>query len=192
MHRLMVGLARVMAIMGGLVLLALTIMTCLSVLGRLANTVGHSAFLKDNLAFLANLAQQAGPIRGDFELIEAGVAFAIVAFLPWCQLKRGHAKVDVLARQFPSKVERLLTFFWEAVFAFVIVVVAWRLAVGMGDKMRYGETTLLLQFPVWWGYAACSVAGLVAAIVALYSAALRAGAIVGGRQHMVDDRGAGR
>lgn len=191
MHRLMVGLARAMAIIGGLVLLALTVVTCLSVLGRLANTVGHSDFVKDNISFLTSLAQQAGPIRGDFELIEAGVAFAIMAFLPWCQLARGHARVDVLVRQFPPMVERILTFFWEAVFAFVIVVVAWRLLIGTGDKMRYGETTLLLQFPVWWGYAACSVAAFVAAIVALYSTGLRAGEIATGERQTAADQGSG-
>ncbi len=55
---------------GGVVLVLLTIMTCISIVGRAGLTIGLR------------------PVKGDFELIEAGVAFAIFAFLPWCQFTR--------------------------------------------------------------------------------------------------------
>ena len=57
--------------------------------------------------------------------------------------------------------------------ALVILLITWRLFAGMQDKLRYGETTFLLQFPVWWAYAACLGAACIACIVSLYCAALR-------------------
>ena len=39
-------------------------------------------------------------------------------------------------------------------------VVAWRLALGLVDRHGYGQTSFILQFPLWWSYAA-SLAGAV-------------------------------
>lgn len=191
MHRLVVGLARTMAVIGSVVLIALIIMTCVSVVGRILNTLGHSDFLTNNLSFLASFAQKSGPIIGDFEMVEAGVAFAIMAFLPWCQLSRGHAKVDILAQKLPMKLERFLMLCWELVFGIVIVVLAWRLIIGTSDKIRYGETTFLLQFPIWWGYAACAAAAIVAAVVAAYSVWLHAVELIKGTPEELVEGGPG-
>ena len=61
-------LARFMALIGGLVLVALVILTCLSVLGRGLNTLGHSAFLTGLAPGMADalIASGVGPITGDF------------------------------------------------------------------------------------------------------------------------------
>ena len=89
-------LARTMAIIGGLMLSFLVVLTCISVLGRGGNTFGHSEFLTGLAPGFAErlIATGIGPVFGDFELVEAGIAFAIFAFLPICQLHGGHATVD--------------------------------------------------------------------------------------------------
>ncbi|MEO0909282.1 MAG: TRAP transporter small permease [Pseudomonadota bacterium] len=166
-------LARLMALIGGTVLSLLILITCVSILGRLLNTFGHSDFIKSNLTFLSDFLTQFGPIVGDFELVEAGVAFAIMAFLPLCQLTRSHASVELFTSALPERFNRYLSLLWEAIFAFVLVIIAWRLYVGTTDKMRYGETTFMLQFPVWWGYAACCAAAVIACLVAIYAVWLR-------------------
>lgn len=145
-------LARFMAILGGLVLTALIGLTCVSVLGRGLNTFGHSEFLTSLSESAANalIATGVGPVSGDFELVEAGISFTIFAFLPICQLKRGHATVDVFAGSFPIWMNRGLEVLWEVLFSLLIFLITWRLFVGMEDKMRYNETTFLLQFPIWW------------------------------------------
>ena len=76
-------LARFMAILGGAVLIALIIIVTISVIGRGLNTFGHSAFITNwsQAASDAFLATGVGPILGDFELVEMGVAFAVFAFL---------------------------------------------------------------------------------------------------------------
>ncbi|EEE36120.1 conserved hypothetical protein [Rhodobacteraceae bacterium KLH11] len=174
MHRIIDWLARSMALLGGLVLILLIALICVSVLGRSLNTLLHGWLgglmpgVSDRL-----LALGVGPINGDFELVEAGVAFAIFAFLPLCQLTSGHAVVDIFTSKLSSRVNRILRMITDIVFAAVLVLIAVQLFDGMLAKLRFGENTFILQFPVWWGYAASFCAAVVAAIVGLYIAAIR-------------------
>ena len=55
----------------------------------------------------------------------------------------------------------------------MVVVVTWRLIVGTLDKADNGETTFLLQFPVWWAYAASLAACVTAMITGVVCALLR-------------------
>jgi TRAP-type C4-dicarboxylate transport system permease small subunit len=48
-------------------------------------------------------------------------------------------------------------------------IITWRLFLGMLDKRSYGETSFILQFPVWWGYAASLLGAAVFALVCAYS-----------------------
>lgn len=172
MNKLITTLAKSLAILGGVVLVALVALTCASVVGRIINTMGHSAVSKEQLGAFGELLRSFGPINGDYELVESGIAFAIFLFLPWCQLKRGHATVDIFTANLPRIANRFLQLLWEVVFMAVIWLITWRLFVGMSDKMRYAETTFLLQMPIWWAYAVCAVAALLASVVALYSVVL--------------------
>lgn len=150
------GLARVTAIIGGIVLVFLTILTVVSITGRSLIPFGL------------------GPVPGDFELVESLTAFAVFAFLPWCQLNRGHATVDLFTSMLPASANRIIDFITEILMTVIIVVIAWRLWAGMQDKMRYTETTFILQYPVWWAYAACMVGASVAVIVSAYMIFVRA------------------
>ncbi|MEJ8561019.1 TRAP transporter small permease subunit [Yoonia sp. GPGPB17] len=164
-------LAQFMALLGGVVLCLLVIMVCVSVSGRELSDLAYSGLLRGIGDWLIDLG--IGPILGDFELVEAGVAFAIFAFLPLTQLTGAHAKVDVFSKGMGAKADRALGTFWSVVMAVVIVLITLRLFVGMQDKMRYGETTYLIQFPIWWAYAASLVAALTASVVSIYCAAMR-------------------
>lgn len=149
-------LARALAILGGLVLVTITLLTVVSITGR--------AFVRYGL----------GPIPGDFELVEAMTAFAVFSFLPWCQLRRAHATVDVFTSFLSDRVNRFIDLVTELLMTLVIVLIAWRLWYGMWDKVRYNETTFILQFPVWWGFAAAMCAVAVGVIVSFYMLAIRA------------------
>ncbi|NND91178.1 MAG: TRAP transporter small permease [Granulosicoccus sp.] len=157
--------ARWMAVSGGIVLLLLVVLTCLSVAGRLAGTLGHSQWLAGYWQGLADVLQHLGPVTGDFEIVEAGVAFAIMAFFPWCSMQRGHASVDVFTAMLPARVRATLDWLWECVFLLIMVIIAWRLMAGTLSKWSNGQTTFLLEFPVWWGYAATAGASIVACLV---------------------------
>jgi len=174
MHFLIKKLAHFMAFLGGVVLSSLIILTCLSVLGRILNTFLH----RQVEAVAPNVAKWfldlgVGPITGDFELVESGIAFAIFAFIPLCQIRNGHASVDILTTHFPNNVNRFLGMIIEIVFAAALILIAWKLYDGMLSKMRYGETTFLLQFPIWWAYAASLFGAAMAAIAGAYMAGVR-------------------
>lgn len=181
----MFGLARLMALVGGIVLIAIMVLTCLSVIGRALNSLAHFPLIKEGFPTVSQFLIQSGvgPVQGDFEIVEAGVAFAIFAFLPWCQLGRGHATVDVFTAFLPAPANRFIDVVAEILLTLVTLLITWRMVIGMLDKMSYGETTLLLQFPVWWAYAASVVAAVTASLVAIYSTFLRLQEWSTGKEH---------
>ncbi|MEO1638116.1 MAG: TRAP transporter small permease subunit [Pseudomonadota bacterium] len=170
LHRWVTFAARVMAGLGGLVLLALILMICVSVAGRGLADLAFSGALGGLGDWLSTAG--VGPILGDFELVEAGVAFAIFAFLPLTQLSGAHARVDVFTTGMGPRTNRWLAGFWSVVMAAIILLITWRLYAGLQDKLRYGETTFLIQFPLWGAYAASFAAAVVASITAVYCAVM--------------------
>jgi TRAP-type C4-dicarboxylate transport system permease small subunit len=144
-------LCRALAMVGGLVLVAITILTVLSISGRALIVLGLA------------------PVPGDFELVEAGTAFAIFCFLPWCHYCRGHVTVDILRPLLGPRRDALLETFHNVVMLAMAVLIGWRLWYGMLDKMRYNETSYILQYPNWWGYALCLAPAALFAVVAAFS-----------------------
>lgn len=157
--RIVEPVARGLAYAGGVVLAALTVMSVISITGRgLAGLVNPLGLVR------------IGPIPGDFELVEAGTAFAVFAFLPWCQLNRGHVTVDVFVARAGARTRAWLSLAGNLLLTMVAAVIAWRLVLGLIDKRAYGETTFILQLPVWWGYLAAAVGAAVFALVSAYTA----------------------
>ena len=175
MHRLIQSLARLTALAGGFVLIVLIVITSLSIIGRSVNKLLHNDFFQQKMTGFSQalLDLGIGEINGSYELLEAGVAFSIFSFLPLCQLYGSHATVDVFTAALPGRANRWIAAFWEIVLALVLVLIIWRLYEGMQRYMGNGETTLFLQFPVWWAYAASFAAGAVTCIVAVYCAVMR-------------------
>lgn len=164
MSRVIDRAAIAMALAGGAVLLALIVLTCVSVAGR----------------GLGQVVDWAGPVKGDFEIVEAAMAFAIFAFLPLCQLRAGHPTVNIFTDPLGPGVTRWLAAFWEVLFAVALAVITWRLSAGALDKAcipaRFTgawcsvETSFRLGFPLWWSYGACVVASALATLTALWCA----------------------
>jgi len=168
-------LSRMFALLGGLVLSALIILTCLSIVGRSLNGFLHGDWMQSVAPNIASrlLEMGVGPINGDFELVEAGMAFAIFAFLPLCQLKGAHAAVDIFTNSFRPAANRFLRTIIEILFAATLVLIAWQLFQGTLSKHKTGQTTLLLEFPLWWSYALSLSGAVAAASVAVYLACAR-------------------
>ena len=175
MHKLMDSLARGMALLGGAVLLAIVLMLCVSIIGQSLRTLAFMDWVKDSVPWFSDWIRSNGirQIRGDFEVAEAGVAFAVFAFLPICQLRSGHATVDIFTHPLGRGTNLWLRAFWDAVLALVLCLIAWRLAIGTTEKFHNGQMTFVMQFPLWWAYGASLVAAIVGAIVALWTAAVR-------------------
>lgn len=174
-HRFFHGMAWVMAIVGGAVLAALILMICVSILGRTLSGMLHSAFMQGSMPGLATWLIDAGvgPVTGDYELLTAGLAFVVFAFMGWCQITGGHATVDVFISGLRERPRRILLMIIEIVFAAALILVAVQLYEGMGAMMRRRSTTFLLQYPIWWNYAVAVVPAVIAAVIAAYVAVVR-------------------
>ena len=131
-------IARYLALISGGVLLILIMLTCISIIGRTFVPLGIGI----------------GPIRGIYDISEISMAAAVFGFLPWAQYKDSHARVDLFQFAIPQTMERILDILFNLAMTLVAVVGTWRLYLGMTDKYRFGETTLIAEIPVWIGYAA--------------------------------------
>jgi len=187
MHSVMMRIARAMAFLGGAVLTALVLLTCASIAGRSLNGLLHGIGAPWAQALIDF---GIGPVNGDFEMVEAGMAFAIFAFLPLCQITSGHAVVDIFTSRMPDRVRRVLASVTEITFALVLCLIAVQLLSGMESKIRSGQTSFILGYPVWWGYAGAMLGAFFAALVAVYMAVMRTMEAVYGREILPDAEGA--
>lgn len=181
-----------MAILGGIVLSALVLMVCLSIIGRVLNGVMHDGFMAELAPDFARWLIDAGlgPINGDFELVEAGMAFVVFAFLPYTQLTAGHASVDIFTSGLSKRINRVLVMLSEVLFAVVLIVIAVQLFGGMQSKIRSGQTTFLLEFPLWWAYAISLVGAVIAALTSTFVAFSRVREVMTGETILPDGAGA--
>jgi TRAP-type C4-dicarboxylate transport system permease small subunit len=143
-------LAVAFALIGGLALVLLTLITVLSITGRSLVWAGL------------------GPVPGDFELVEAGTGFAVFAFLAWCHFNREHAEVEILTMRFSPVANRVIDLVVDALMLVVACVLAYQHYLGMLDKIAYQETSFILRFPIWWAYAASLLGAIAFVIVAVY------------------------
>ncbi len=176
-ERIVTLLARWTALAGGAILVAIIVVTALSVTGRALLTLANAHDAQAWYAFAIPamrafggmfLAMGARPIPGDYELVEAGTAFAIFAFLPWCHLQRSNATVELLTPFFPPVANRLIDLITDVLMLAFALLIGWRHWLGTIDKYSYSETTFILQFPVWWAYAVCLIGAAVFAVVAIF------------------------
>ncbi|MGE0254571.1 MAG: TRAP transporter small permease [Alphaproteobacteria bacterium] len=123
--------SRAFALGGGLVLVAMALLTTASVLGR-------ATFL--------------GPVNGDFELIEIGLSVAVLAVLPWTQMTRGNVVVDVFLALAPARVRFAFDAIGALLYALIAALIGWRLSLGGIDLFNYNEQTVILGIPRWWTF----------------------------------------
>jgi TRAP-type C4-dicarboxylate transport system permease small subunit len=133
MRRLLDALAKALALLGGALLIAVSVATVVSVAGR----------------WLAGR-----PITGDIELVQLAIAAAIALFLPYCQLHRSHLIVDFFTARSSGPVQRRLDAAGSVVAGVVFFTLAWRAGVAVSDMRGASETTMVLGIPLWIPYAA--------------------------------------
>ncbi len=126
-------LAKFFAIVGGLLMVFITLMTVVSVIGR--DTIGKA-------------------ITGDFELSGAACGAAIALFLPWCQFKRGNIIVDFFTANTSEATQSILDRIGALILAAVMAVLAWRTTLGGISAFKSNSGTMMLGFPEWIVYSA--------------------------------------
>lgn len=143
------ALTRPLAIAGGLIMLSSAIMVVVSV--GLRWSISYS-------------------VPGDIELVQIASALAVFCFLPLCQGRRGNIMVDTFTTKLPPRLRDGLDALWDLIYALVMGVIAWRLAVGAWDSLRSNTVSMMLNLPVGWAIAACSGMAALLTLVAIATA----------------------
>ena len=124
-------LAKLCAIAAGVLLTVVTLMTCVSLLGR--NLIGAT-------------------IVGDFELTGVAAGVAISLFLPWCQARRGNIIVDFFTAKSGERTIAGLDRFGALLLGLTMALLAWRTTLGGINAWKSGSGTMLIGFPEWIVY----------------------------------------
>ena len=143
------ALARLCAVLAGVLLTAITLMTCVSLIGR--NTTGWT-------------------IVGDFELSGVAAGAAIALFMPWCQRRRGHIAVDFFTARARPATQELLDRFGALLMALVMGLVTWRTSIGGINAWKSQAGSMMLGFPDWVVYCAMAPPLLLTALIAIVQA----------------------
>ncbi|HET8744721.1 MAG TPA: TRAP transporter small permease subunit [Ramlibacter sp.] len=148
--RVLESLAKFCAIVAGFILTGITLMTCVSLLGR--NTTGTT-------------------LVGDFELTGVAAGAAIALFLPWCQARRGNIIVDFFTAKASARTNERLDRLGALLLGLSIALLAWRTTLGGLSSYKAHSTTMMLGFPEWVVYATMVPPLGLTAVIALWQAA---------------------
>jgi TRAP-type C4-dicarboxylate transport system permease small subunit len=147
--RLLEPLAKLCAVLAGLLMTVITLMTCVSLIGR--NTVGWT-------------------INGDFEISAFVAGAAVALFMPWCQLRRGNIIVDFFTARASTASQAGLDRFGALLMAAMMGLMTWRTAIGGVNAWNSNAGSMMLGVPEWWVYAAMVPALALTTLIALVQA----------------------
>ena len=139
-------LAKLCAILAGVLLTVITLMTCASLLGR--NTIGVT-------------------LVGDFELTGVAAGAAIALFLPWCQLRQGNIIVDFFTAKASARTNAAFDRFGALLLGLCLALLAWRATLGGLNAYNTQSGTMMIGFPEWIVYAAMVPALVLTAVIGL-------------------------
>lgn len=133
------ALTRILALFGGVLLIAAIILTLASVAGR----------------YLLH-----APVPGDYELVEIICGIAVFLFFPFTHALGSNLKAEFFTSGVSVKHQRMLDVAHDIVFAIIGALLTWRMTHALEEKIASGETSILVGVPLWWGYAigVCSLA----------------------------------
>ena len=147
-HYLIIA-GKAMAVSGGVLFVALIIMSLVSIIGR-------------KLGF--------GSVNGDIELMQAGTAVAATAFLPYCTLLGEHIKVDFFTENMRDSLKRPIDGIAELLLGGVSVLLAWRTILSAFETYESQEVTTLVSLPLWIPTALLVPGIVLMAVCAFYRA----------------------
>ena len=123
------------------------------------------------VASVAGRALFTRPIAGDIELTQFGTALCISLCLPWCQLHGGNIIVDFFTQAARPRTRQRLDALGALLLALMCGLLAWRTSVGAFAVHAAGETTMILDAPMWIAYAVLAPGLALTVLVALAQAA---------------------
>ncbi len=158
MRALVEKLAVALALIGGLVLMAIVLVT----------TANAGAFTLDRLARVFGGTVSGLPGYEDF--VRLAVSAAALMLLPYCQLRRGHVAVDLFAKWLPPRIRQALDIAIAFAMAGLAAFLAFWMTVGLLETRADGALSRVLGWPEWPFYLPGIASLLLWAVVAALQA----------------------
>lgn len=146
-------LAKFCAILAGVMLTGITLMTCASLIGRNADIPQLN-------------------IVGDFELTGVAAGAAIALFLPWCQVRRSNIIVDFFTAKASERTNAALDRLGALLLGLAMALLAWRTTVGGLSAWETQAGTMMLAFPEWIVYTAMVPPLVLTAVIGIWQGVL--------------------
>jgi TRAP-type C4-dicarboxylate transport system permease small subunit len=143
------ALCQASAVIGGVLLIGIALMTLASVTGRVL--FSH-------------------PIQGDVELVQLTCAVALASFLPYTQWQGTNIMVDFFTSRAAKATRNRLDALGALLLGAVAGLVCWRTAIGAMAAYEYQETSMLMAIPIWIPYALMTPGLLLTAAVGCFIA----------------------
>ena len=149
MGRVLRALCQASAVVGGVILIGIALMTLASVLGRVL---------------------WSSPIQGDVEMVQLACAVGIACFLPYTQWLGGNIIVDFFTTWASAQTQRRLDALGALLLGVVAGLICWRTGAGGMAAYATEETSMLMAIPIWIPYALMTPGLLLTALVSCYIA----------------------
>jgi TRAP-type C4-dicarboxylate transport system permease small subunit len=149
--RALLAASKALALVGGVVFLALVAMSVVSIVGR-------------------KLASS--PVQGDVEMLQMSAAFACATFFAYCHLIGGDVKVDFFTARLAPRTVHLLDAFGSLLYAIVASALTWRTLAGALTVRASNETSVILGWPIWVAQLLMVPGFLLMALAGLYMVGL--------------------
>lgn len=140
---------KLFAVISGVVLTAMALMSIASIGGR---------------------TLLSSPIIGDYELVQAMCAVAVSMSLPYTHWIKAHVIVDFFTSHAPAWLNNVLDTLAHLLLALLAAVVAWRMWVALFGLREALDASMLLSIPTWWVYIPMVASFGLLCLVALYGA----------------------
>ena len=138
-----------LAIAGGLVFVALVVMSIVSITGRKLFS---------------------WPVPGDVEVLQMCAAFASSCFFAYCHMINGDVKVDFFTHNLRPSIVHTLDAIGSLLVGLFGALIAWRSFAGAMTVKDAGETTMILALPLWAGQMLMVPGFVLLAIAGFYMA----------------------
>jgi TRAP-type C4-dicarboxylate transport system permease small subunit len=138
-------IARLCSLLGGLVMTALMLMTCYSLIGR-------------------NFFDSA--LIGDFELTGVGAGAAIALFMPLCQFKRENIIVDFFTAKCSEATNFRLDRLGDLLMTLIFALLSWRCGLAAINAKETMGASMLLGFPDWIVFTSMCIPFGISAVIA--------------------------
>jgi TRAP-type C4-dicarboxylate transport system permease small subunit len=140
-------LTQACAVIGGVMLIGMALMT-------LASVIGRAAF--------------SSPIQGDVEMVQLACAVALACFLPYTQWQGTNIIVDFFTTRTSQATRDRLDALGALLVGLVAALICWRTAAGAMAAYANQETSMLIAIPMWIPYLLMTPGLLLTALVSFF------------------------